>query len=191
MTNFKHKCIAIFLFSSNLYAKNICHPFIHFWENQFIIGYGSLLNESSKKKTSLDVGPNRPIFLKNHQRVWNIHIHNKTYLGIKANQSHQLSAVFFPLPFHQVHRFDQREKFYCRISIATKDISPISNNKLLPKGQFWVYVPKIPSKSDINLNHIPAYYLKLYLEGCKKIAQDHRRPKYYQSCVEDLPKEVL
>jgi len=180
------KLIAIFFFSVNASAKTICHPLPHFWQNQFIIGYGSLMDESSKKKTSSAASKNNPIFLKGFQRIWNVHYKNKTYLGIKAHPEHLLSAVFFKLPFYEIHSFDQREQSYCRISIPTKNILSIPSSKPLPNGQFWVYVPK---KTYQSFNHpIPDYYVNLYLMACKKIANQHKLAKYYQSCLEDLPK---
>lgn len=178
---------AIFLLTFNVSAQNPCHPLPNFWKNQFIIGYGSLMNEASKQETSVTVGQNEAIFLKNYQREWNVALHDRTYLGVKAHPKHQFSAVFFKLPLNQIELFDKREQNYCRVAVSTKDIISIPATKKLPQGQFWLYLPQKPTQGDRST--IPDYYLRLYLHGCKKIAKELKLSIYYQSCLRDLPKK--
>src|ERR1700722_8821333 len=51
---------------SNAFSKtqaNKCHPSVNTTLSQFIIGYGSLMQEASKRETDPNVGENYPIYV--------------------------------------------------------------------------------------------------------------------------------
>src|ERR1700733_8259335 len=63
---------------------NDCHPQINESLNQYIVGYGSLIQTQSKKKTYPETGENVPVIVYGFERNWNTRgfKNQTTYLGI-------------------------------------------------------------------------------------------------------------
>lgn len=167
-------------------AEASCHPLPNLFQQQMIIGYGSLMHEQSKRDTSSDVSNNYPLFLKSYERRWNYQTQKSTYLGIKANPKSTISAAYFKVSHWSLYLYDLREKNYCRVLVHTQNLIPLSKQQSFPKGQYWVYIPKYPSEESLR---IPPYYLEYYVKGCKKISQDYQNPLFFRSCLKIIPKK--
>ena len=85
----------LLLLAHPILAKTPCHPLPLFWKAQYIVGYGSLLNEASKQQTCPRVGKNVPIFLTGYARRWNAEVHSNRYLGVSPSMHEKISAVYF------------------------------------------------------------------------------------------------
>jgi hypothetical protein len=178
--------VCILIISGMGIAKTPCHPLPNFFQTQMIIGYGSLMYEPSKRKTVAKVSKNHPIFLKHFERRWNYQTDKGTYLGLKANPKSQISAVYFKVSPLKLFFFDKRERNYCRILVDTRNFIPLTGQASFPKGQYWLYIPKKPSEKTIRIQQ---YYLRYFIKGCKKIAQDYQNPVFFKSCLKIIPKK--
>ena len=81
------------LISPFLVHASHCHPLINKFKKKYIIGYGSLISESSKKNTYLNTGVNIPVEVSGYKRSFCVQNYfNKTYpnavfLGVQKNKS--------------------------------------------------------------------------------------------------------
>lgn len=181
----------VLLINTTLFAqefKPTCHPSVDDKTDQYIVGYGSLISEQSKRNTIKNVGDNIPIMLKDYQRGWFLNGNNTSFagifLGIKPLLGHQTNAVVFRLNQQdQLIEFDKREAGYCRVLVKEGQISILSR-RALPKGQYWIYVPEriqmgLPSKKY----PIMQSYVDIFLSGCLDMEKKYQLKGYARQCI--------
>ena len=166
----------------------LCHPSINSQSPQFIIAYGSLMEDSSKKSTDNRSGENKPVWVEHYQRGW----FSKglsdglstTYLGIiKSKHAHFNGTLFSLHSAHAFKNYDAREKYYCRVLVAPHDIHLLTGKKL-PKGQFWIYAPKPEFLSPPSPRYpIVQSYVDIFLAGCLKIEEKYHLRNFAAACV--------
>lgn len=166
---------------------NDCHPKINEAFNQYIIGYGSLIQTQSKKRTYPQTGENLPVVVYGFQRTWNARgfKNQTTYLGIKKNQLSEFNGVIFKLDYpNSIQEYDQREEGYCRILVNQNDVV-MMDGSLLPQGEFWVYMPK----QEINFEPSYSYpikqaYVDIFLSGCLEVEDTYHLKDYAIQCID-------
>jgi hypothetical protein len=93
---------------------------------QYIIGYGSLMQDESRKRTSPQAGPPHPVDIRGYRRGWFARAEavsfGTTYLGVRPNRESRLNAVIYQVEATEVTATDQRELSYCRTNVAMSDI---------------------------------------------------------------------
>lgn len=96
-----HQRLTIFL---GLFIPGLmlaCNPTIDSTRHQYIIGYGSLMNEASKEKTVKDKVHNHPVIVKGFRRGWylnpcdNVVSYIATFLAATPSQDSLFNAVAF------------------------------------------------------------------------------------------------
>lgn len=174
------------------YAKNNlvalgCRPPANTQLPQFIVGYGSLMQEESKRTDSKEVGVNVPVELKGFERGWIEHSEDKhfgtTYLGVKINPNAKINAVYFKLNAPtDINNYDQREDTYCRVAVSQNAIQPLAG-KSLPKGQYWIYTTL--SKTTIPSPQYPLAqsYVDIFLSGCFELEKKYHLHDFAKNCV--------
>ena len=180
----------LLVFSGASFALD-CHPKIDETQKQFIVGYGSLILESSKYSTCRNIVGNKPIWLKGYQRGWFAHglWHNgkpTTFLGLKHDLTAEpVNAVYFQVKeLKQLFLFDAREKWYCRELVSSKQLK-VRSGKKAPAGQYWVYVQK-PKHFGTPDAHHPIYpeYVGIFVLGCYQIEKQYHIPGFALQCLQ-------
>lgn len=178
------------LLSSSLCAENTvksCRPTINPQLPQFIVGYGSLMQEKSKRDSSDNVSDNTPIYLKGFTRGWmeqSTHEQpHTTYLGVKKQPGSKINAVYFQLQHPaDLLNYDKREGSYCRELIPKKAIETITS-KHLPLGQYWIYTtikaPYFPSST----HPIIQSYVDKFLVGCIELEEKYHLDHFARDCI--------
>ena len=101
-----------------------CHPALDPSKPQYIVGYGSLMQSSSKRMTEPNAGSNLPILVTGFQRAWNTHgVYPTTYLGVRPSKSARMAAALYR-DFLDEGKLgaDAREMSYCRVAVAGASI---------------------------------------------------------------------
>jgi hypothetical protein len=180
--------------SALLYAHNpktstdACHPSVNVNQKQFIVGYGSLMQQKSKCADASNVGESYPIYVTGYKRSWIMHGSpvgfSTTYLAVIRQALSKINAVYFRLNNPKdVQRYDKREFGYCRASLLPQHIKTITKD-ILPDGQYWIYIA-----SD-ELNHPnPRYpivqsYVDIFLSGCFELEKKYHIPGFARDCVQ-------
>ncbi len=135
---------------------------------QFLVGYGSLINPREREK----IGLTRDVDLvrvHDYARKWNVQaINQKTYLGVVPFSSGVMNAVLIPVNDDQLHQLDDRERAYDRLEV--KDVVRAVNESVDhdPCTKIWIYVPKVEWRSEIPTPRcaVKRRYVDTVMEGC-------------------------
>lgn len=175
-----------------------CHPKPTAATNQYIVAYGSLMQQASKEQTVPRTEENTPIRIYGFTRHWNTKGesigYSTTFLGARvATRKDYFNGGYFKIPSVAVlNQFDTRESFYCREEVVASKIqvlqrtSPTSQTyKALPAGQYWIYVTK-PQYDEPPSRQYPMVqsYVDTFLSGCMELEEKHNLPGFSDECIE-------
>jgi hypothetical protein len=116
---------------------------------QFIFGYGSLINSSSRNSTSGAPVPAIPVRVSaafGYLRTWSDRSASGfTALGLRkplaGEQASTINGVLYAVEGDDMAKFDVREQGYARVKIPRDEIEAVSWRRLPETGTIWVYVP--------------------------------------------------
>ena len=171
-----------------LAASDKCHPPFEAGKPQYVVGYGSLMDEASRLRTAPNAGAAMPIRIEGYRRTWIARAAyigvGATFLGALADSKSRMNAVLFSMPDQsEIVNMDSREQGYCRHKIAASRIFML-DNALVPEGEFWIYVNRAssiarPSKAL----PIVQSYVDVFLSGCLQIERNHSIDGFARECV--------
>ena len=173
-----------FIFISLSLAQNNCHPDINSEKNNYIIGYGSLMQKSSREKTTPEIKSIYPITIAGYQRIWGVADKKNgiSYLAITKNKNSKLNAAYYKVSPQQILKTDDRELFYCREKINSRNINSLSA-KSLDNGDYWAYViPKSKIILPSSENPLVQSYVDIFLDGCFQIEYESNITGFAQDC---------
>lgn len=166
----------------------ICHPTPDNQLPQYIIAYGSLMETISKNNTDSSSGENKPVMINHYQRGWfakglSVGL-STTYLGIiKHSNAHFNGTIFRLATPNTLKNYDQREKYYCRVSVPTSFIHPLDHHPL-PKGQFWIYEIKPGFMAEPSEKYpLVESYVDIFLSGCLEIEKNFHLQDFTAECI--------
>lgn len=145
---------------------------------QYIFGYGSFIEQSSRMRTSpaaMDVLPAR---VRGYARGWWARTgaigFTTTFVGATPEKSSSVNGVIYTVSEAELKASDERELGYKRVDV-TKDLEILSGGST-PKGNVWIYVNVFkPGEMEKSLP-TPQYpivesYVDICLTGCLQIEQ--------------------
>jgi len=121
-----------------------CHPELDQSQAQYVVGYGSLISEDSKKRSVQHAELNIPVNVSGYQRGWFLKgpatRYSTTFLGVKVAANEQMNGVIFKLfDSNEISALDKRENGYCRQLVEPSHIQPLTGDRA-PQAQYWIYV---------------------------------------------------
>ena len=157
--------------------------------SQYIIGYGSLMQDESRKRTSPQAGPAYPVEIKGYRRGWFARGtavgFGATYLGIRPDQKSHLNAVIYQVDQTELAATDRREMSYCRASVEASDIKALAN-EFVPDAdaQTWIYVSMPQRAATPDSRHpIVQSYVDIFVSGCLEQEQRFGLAEFSQECL--------
>ena len=162
-------------------ANDDCHPLVNRKVENYVIGYGSLINEKSKRDTAPKVSDNIPVMVSGFERGWIHQVAGIIYLGVIEKKDATFNGVAFNVNDpEEIYAFDRRETDYCRVKVNEKQISPLAKER--PSGDNWIYVTQNPieptPKAEVDLS-----YLYIFLSGCQEIGQKYHMKSFLDQCM--------
>ena len=139
---------------------------------QFIFGYGSLLESRSRVMTSPSALYASPVNVVGIQRGWFGRVVSAslspTYLGAVSDPNFNCNGVIFKASRQELEAFDAHESGYTRERIDQNNIAMLDGSKSAPEGDIWFYAvtekrfasPEFP---------IAQSYVDICLNGCLEI----------------------
>lgn len=109
-------------------------------------GYGSLIDEASKRNTDDTAGTNYPIILSGYQRSWSVYGNlpglNTIFLTVTYNISSSFNGVIYKTM--NIISYDIRECIYCRLKVNETNLILLNDtsNILDINRQVWIYVSR-------------------------------------------------
>jgi gamma-glutamylcyclotransferase (GGCT)/AIG2-like uncharacterized protein YtfP len=143
---------------------------------QFIFGYGSLIESQSRTMTSPSALSASPVNVVGIQRGWFGQLGgvslSPTYLGAVADVNFKCNGVIFKVSREELHAFDIHETGYRRERLDQKNITMLDGTKSAPEGDIWFYSP--PEKRSASPEFpIVQSYVDLCLNGCLEIEEQY------------------
>lgn len=166
-----------------------CNVPVDATKTQYLIGYGSLMQEQSRKRSMPTVDKVFPVDVEGYRRGWFAKGGSAgldtTYLGAVPDEGSRLNAVIFVVNPADIPVMDKREYFYCRI--AVKD----SSYKLLKpedtpviSGQAWIYVNRPESIAVANARFpIVQSYVDIFVSGCQEQEDNYALKDFAAACL--------
>lgn len=201
--------IAVFVWATGpASAAGDCHPEFDQTLPQFIVGYGSLMEEASKQRTAPDTGLNRPVLVRGFQRAWNARGNeigfSTTYLGVDAPKTGEerkvageatddplmYAAAYQDFSSEGIAGTDARETFYCRYPVTADKIELLDGWTFPDTAQIWIYALPRGHDGDLPSERWPIVqsYVDIFITGCLDLADrvDHNRYpelKFAEACI--------
>lgn len=169
--------------------NNSCQPAENGNQKQYIIGYGSLMEDESRQRTSPLASNAYPILIKGFRRGWfqkGIDLGTSTtFLGVVPDNKAILNAVVFPVSKNELWATDIRESDYCRVLVSDTNISILKNTLPIPAGQVWIYVtkPEYIKKSSSRFPIVQSY-VDIFITGCIQQEQRYNIEGFAKQCIE-------
>lgn len=157
-------------------------------QTQYIVGYGSLMQDESRKRTAPNAGTAYPVAVKGFRRGWfakgGTLGFDTTYLGVVPDAASQINAVFYQVDGPELAATDQREAIYCRLGIEAAQVTVLKADLPAPKGQIWIYT----NKADSIATATPAFplvqsYVDIFVSGCLEQEQRYQVAGFAQQCL--------
>lgn len=151
--------------------------------NQYVFGYGSLMNPRSRQKTIPGALATTEATLRGYRRKFNIPVDGYLYVNIVPDMSGSVEGVCIQVSEDELNRLKQRERGYACIDVTeniTGDVTGrvyafIAPDKNFPKMKI------LQSYIDTCLIGIPEEKRRQWLEETiieNKIEDDRDNPKY-------------
>lgn len=169
--------ITLFL-SGSIALADTCHPTINPSENNYIIGYGSLMNNASRSQTNPDVTILLPAKVKGVTRNWSAASHDYKIIFLGADQCNDNDNTCFlnGLAYltTTIQATDDRENGYCRHEVPVKNISLYKKEDHLDQqAHYWIYITKKDYDAHPDALHpLIQSYVDLFIGGCLEQAAD-------------------
>lgn len=174
-----------YVYASDAYHPDSCHPEVSQKENNYMIGYGSLMQKESRRITNPNAKYVYPIEVKGFKRVWGLQGGNykTTFLTLLKDENSSINAVYYPVADYDILEMDERERGYCRILVPKADIKALGLEDI-ENGTYWVYAQKdnhiyLPNKEY----PIAQSYVDIFLDGCIQINNTYNIPQFLEECI--------
>ena len=169
-------------------AVDTCHPAPRASVPQYIIGYGSLMEDASRQRSVPQAVEVVPVRVQGIRRAWvargGVVGFSTTFLGAYKDAASTMNAAMFALTeAGAIATLDARENGYCRAPVNKNQINTLDLSAL-PDGEIWVYV----SKKENILRASPAYpivqsYVDVFLTGCLQIEAKFQLEGFARECI--------
>lgn len=168
-----------------------CHPEINSNLPQYIIGYGSLIDETSKKRTDPSAEESVPVLIKGYKRIWAGHGNlpglNATFLSAINDRSSSFIGVGYQLSEpSNIKGYDKRERIYCREQINPDNLVFLSqSSNFSTQKQVWIYtLASAENQSASKAFPIVQSYVDVFLRGCIQIEEKYKISNFAKDCIE-------
>ena len=140
--------------------------------DQFIFGYGSLVESQSRSRTSPSALYAFPANVEGIQRGWfdqtpGVSL-STTYLGAVPDSKSNCNGVIFKVSQQQLNAFDERESGYKRDRIDPSKITMLNGTKSAPEGDIWFYANTKKHYSSPEFPIVQSY-VDICLNGCLEL----------------------
>ena len=148
-------------------------------EQNFIFGYGSLIEDESRQRTTPSARDAWPAEVKGIRRGWWARGAasglTTTYLGAISDPKAKCNGVLYQVSAEELAATDRRESAgYQRCRIKSKNIKMLDGRSTPPEGVVWAYI-NLLSKEEIENNlatpqfPIVQSYVDICIHGCLEV----------------------
>lgn len=175
--------------STNVAASESCHPSIDASRPQFVVGYGSLMEDESRARTSPRAGAAHPVDVQGYERGWFEHGSpigfSTTFLGVRPEPAARMNAVIYAIEARELAATDSRERSYCRSLVPPASLKELDARFALPRdAQAWIYVTDAHRIAMADARYpIVQSYVDVFLSGCFEQEERYSVKDFARECV--------
>lgn len=165
-----------------------CNASANSTQAQFIIGYGSLMQDESRMRTAAGAGTAFAVDVQGFRRGWFTQGastgFSTTFLGAVADTNHGFNAVMFGISHDELVAMDRRERGYCRSPVMPAALHLAGKGGELPDGQYWIYL-NTASTTAIPSSEKPLVqsYIDIFLGGCLEQEERYNLKGFAGRCI--------
>ena len=166
-----------------------CNPAPDPARPQYVIGYGSLMQDASRERTAPHAGAAQPVSVSGYQRGWYTRSKGTslgtTYLGVVPDVTSSLNAVMYQIDAGELASTDKRERLYCRVPVAAAAVKLLAPGKTaIAKAQIWIYEIPPGEAAAVDEDHpIVQSYVDLFVAGCLEQEERFQLRDFSAQCV--------
>lgn len=156
---------------------------------QYVIGYGSLMQDGSRYRTAPHAGPAEAVTVTGYQRGWYARSKGAslgtTYLGVVPDVASSLNAVMYQISTSELAATDRRERTYCRVAVAPAAVKLLAPEAPpIAKAQIWIYEVAAGEAAAVDEEHpIAQSYVDLFVGGCLEQEERLKLRGFSMQCV--------
>ena len=168
----------------------VCHPVVDANKPQYTVGYGSLMEDASRRRTAPNTGEALPVMVTGFERSFNARGgevgFSTTFLGVtEVPEAKMVAAVYRVFNASDMTATDAREEMYCRVGVLAEQLRMLDGSSV-QQGQYWIYVNKPEAvKPATERFPIVQSYVDIFLTGCQQLG---RRASAFEG---DLMRECI
>lgn len=146
--------------------------------DQYIFGYGSLINSQSRVATSPSALYASPVKVVGIQRGWFGRLDDvgPTYLAALPSPNSNCNGVIFKVSVEELAAVDEYESGYGRKRIDSKNVIMLDESKPVPEGDIWFYTCAV-KRFATPQSPILQSYVDTCLNGCFEIEASFPKAK--------------
>ena len=172
----------------SIWAQDHCHPQIG--DNDYVVGYGSLMSQTSAERTVERILSRHPVVINGFVRTFDAHVEifnlGIAFLSVSPHETERLNGVMMSLSKQDIEAMDGREKSYCRQSIPHDSIQITDGYAFSdPDSKVWIYVLENKDDSEVTTSKFKVVqsYVDVFLDGCLDINQEFDLSDFARDCV--------
>lgn len=169
-------------------AADTCHPIPKAGTPQYVIGYGSLMEDASRQRSVPQAIEVAPVRVQGFRRAWmergaSVGF-STTFLGVSKDAKSAMNAVLFPLDSESdIVNMDARENGYCRVQVSKDQIDALDLSSV-PDGEIWLYASKQQNIAAPSTTYpIVQSYVDVFLSGCLQIEARFQLEGFARECI--------
>ena len=157
---------------------------------QFVIGYGSLMQDDSRRRTAPNAGPAHPVEVSGYRRAWIARGDpvglSTTFLGVTRDPRSHLNAVAYQVDADELRATDQREASYCRMAVSVQAIASLEKVPFdMEAGQAWIYSSQPAAIATPSVDYpIVQSYVDIFVSGCLEQEQRFGLEGFARECID-------
>ncbi len=170
---------------SKVDADDLCHPAINNNSQNFIIGYGSLIETKSRQVTNPNANNAYPVMINGFERLWGVNAgyYQGTFLTVIKKSGAFFNAVYYQVKEDEIINTDAREVGYCRTKINRSNLESLGIANL-PKGDFWIYTINPNNLSSASAKYpIIQSYVDIFITGCFEVQKRYQVSNFAEMCI--------
>jgi len=166
-----------------------CRPRADATRAQYVVGYGSLMQDASRKRTSPLSGPARPVEITGYRRGWYLRSSGvglgTSFLAVVPRPGSSLNAVIYAVDLSELAATDRRESSYCRAKVALSNLrSFVADPVPSPEGEVWIYLLDARQAASPSESFpIAQSYVDIFIGGCLEQEERFGLPGFSAQCV--------
>lgn len=165
-----------------------CHPRVNIQLPQYVVGYGSLIDEQSKKRTDPSAQESIPVLIKGYTRIWGVYGNlpglNATFLSVIEDKRSSFNGIIYKLSNpQQIQEYDKRESIYCRKVLNSNKLK-IYAGTLSESKQIWIYESiRQENQAPSAAYPIVQSYVDTLIRGCIQIEDKFKIKNFAKNCI--------